>query len=97
MLCSCPSRVSQRIHVGANDIADSADFGVAVDFGDAGPFLVKAILQCLNCNIESDFVSELKTVGDSFRGWIDADRDALDLMVFNSSSQRLAGETYDSE
>jgi hypothetical protein len=35
---------SQRFHIRANDITNPADFGVAVDFGDAGPFLVKAIL-----------------------------------------------------
>ena len=60
--------LSHRLHVGANDIANPADFGVAIDFVDTRLFLAKAILQCLNCNIESDFVSELKTVGDSFRG-----------------------------
>jgi len=37
-------RLTQRLHVGANDIANPADFGVAVDFVDAGLFLVKTIL-----------------------------------------------------
>ena len=35
---------SQRLHIGANDITNPADFGVAVDFVDAGPFLAKTIL-----------------------------------------------------
>ena len=36
--------LSQRLHVGTNDIANTADFGVAVDFIDAGLFLAKTIL-----------------------------------------------------
>jgi len=40
-LCSCVAHVSQRLHIGANYIADPADFGVAVDFIDAGLFLAK--------------------------------------------------------
>jgi hypothetical protein len=35
---------SQRLHIRANDITNPADFGVAVDFVDAGLFLAKAIL-----------------------------------------------------
>jgi len=35
---------SQRLHIGPNDITNPADFGVAVDFVDAGLFLVKTIL-----------------------------------------------------
>jgi len=35
---------SQCLHVGANDVANPADFGVAVDFIDAGLFLAKRIL-----------------------------------------------------
>ncbi len=35
---------SQRLHIGANDITNPADFGVVVDFVDAGLFLVKTIL-----------------------------------------------------
>ena len=38
------SRVSQRLHVGANDIANPADFGVAVDFVDVSLLLAKTIL-----------------------------------------------------
>ena len=60
--------VLERLHVGANDIAHPADSGVAVDFVDASSLLAKAILQCFNCNIESDLVPELKTVGDGLRG-----------------------------
>jgi hypothetical protein len=41
--------LSKHLHVGANDIAHPADFGVAVDFVDASFLLAKAILQCLNC------------------------------------------------
>ena len=51
----CPSRsfqsqlwhfgdLSQRIHIGANDITNPAQFGVAVDLVDASPFLAKTIL-----------------------------------------------------
>ena len=36
--------LTQRLHIGANDITNRADFGVAVDFVDAGPFLAKTIL-----------------------------------------------------
>jgi len=36
--------LSQRIHIGANDITNPAHFGVAVDFVDASPFLAKTIL-----------------------------------------------------
>jgi hypothetical protein len=36
--------LSQRLHVGANDIANTADFGVAVDFIDASFFLAKTIV-----------------------------------------------------
>ena len=95
LIASLPSQtvgiiraLSKRLHVGANDIADPTDFGVAVDFADASFLLAKAILQCLNCDIEPDLVPELKTVGDSLRGRIDADGDAVDLMDFNSFSQR---------
>jgi len=63
-------------------------FGVAVDFVGATFLLAKASLQFLLCHIESDPVPELKRVDDSFRGRIDADRDAVDLMVFKSFSQR---------
>jgi hypothetical protein len=38
------SRVSQRLHVGANDIANPADFGVTVDFVDVSLLLAKTIL-----------------------------------------------------
>src|ERR1022692_3980383 len=57
----------QRLHIGANDITNPAGFGVAVDFVDIGPLLAKTILEGFDCDIESDFVPELKTVGDSFR------------------------------
>ena len=60
--------LSQRLHVGANDIADPADFGVAVDFVYTGFFLAKTILQGFNCDIESDFVPKLETVGNGLRG-----------------------------
>jgi hypothetical protein len=43
-LCSCPSRASQRLHVGTNDIADPADLGVTVDFVDVSLLLAKTIL-----------------------------------------------------
>ena len=36
--------LSQRLHIGANDITDPAHFGVAVDFVDASPFLAKTII-----------------------------------------------------
>jgi hypothetical protein len=36
--------LSQRLQIGANDITNPADFGVAVDFVDACPFLAKTIL-----------------------------------------------------
>src|ERR1700691_6195938 len=55
----------QRLHIGANDITNPADFGVAVDFVGIGPLLAKTILEGFNCDIESDFVPKLKTVGDS--------------------------------
>src|ERR1035437_4257784 len=96
-LCSCPSRVSQGLHIGANDIANPADFGVAVDFVDVGLFLEKAILQSFYCDIESDLVPELETVGDGFRSRIDADGDAFDLMGFDSFSQGRPGQSYDPE
>ena len=35
---------SQRVHIGANDVTNSAHFGVAVDFVDRGLFLAKTIL-----------------------------------------------------
>jgi hypothetical protein len=35
---------SQRLHIGSNDIAYPADFGVAIDFVDAGLSLAKTIL-----------------------------------------------------
>jgi hypothetical protein len=35
---------SQRLHIGANDITNPADFGVAVNFVDAGLFLAKTLL-----------------------------------------------------
>jgi hypothetical protein len=81
------ARLTQRLHIGANDIANPADFGVALDFVDPGPFLAKTIPEDFDCDVESDFVPEFKTVGDSFRSRIDADGDAVDLMVFNSRSQ----------
>ena len=59
--------LSQRLHVGANDVADPADFGVAVDFVNTGFFSAKTILQSLYCNIDSDFVPKFETVGDSLR------------------------------
>jgi hypothetical protein len=59
---------SQRLHVGANDITNPADFGMVVDFVDAGLFLAKTILQGFDCDIESDFVPKLETVGDGLRG-----------------------------
>lgn len=36
--------LSQRLHIGSNDIANPAYFGVEVDFVYAGPFLAKTIL-----------------------------------------------------
>jgi hypothetical protein len=60
--------LSQHLHIGANDIVNPAYFGGAVDFVDVGLFLVKTILQSFYCDIESDLVPELKTVGDGFRG-----------------------------
>jgi len=36
--------VSQRLHIGANDITNPADLGISVDLVDAGPFLAKTIL-----------------------------------------------------
>jgi len=41
---SCSSRGSQCLHIGANDIANPADFGVAVDFAYVGFLLAKTIL-----------------------------------------------------
>jgi hypothetical protein len=75
----CPSRpfefqqgvvagLAQCLHIGANDITNPADFGVVVDFVDAGLFLVKTILQGFDCDIESDFVPKFETVGDGLRG-----------------------------
>jgi hypothetical protein len=58
----------QRLDVGANDIADPADFGVAEDFVDTDFLLAKTILQSFYCDIESDFVPKFETVGDSLRG-----------------------------
>jgi hypothetical protein len=51
----CPSRsfqsqlwhfeaLSQRLHIGANDITNPTYFGVTVDFVDASPFLANTIL-----------------------------------------------------
>jgi len=60
--------LSKRLHVGANDIADPAAFGVAVDFVDASFLLAKAILQCLNCNIESELKKDDKRKQDEMKG-----------------------------
>jgi hypothetical protein len=76
--------LTQRLHIGANDITNPADFGVAVDFVDAGPFLAKAIPEGFDCDVESDFAPEFKTVGDGFRSRIDTDCDALHLMFVDS-------------
>ena len=38
------SHMSQRLHIGANDIANPADLGVTVDFVDLGLLLAKGIL-----------------------------------------------------
>jgi hypothetical protein len=65
---SQPLPLSKRLHIGANDITNPADSGVAVDFVDAGLFLVKTILQGFDCDIESDFVPKFETVGDGLRG-----------------------------
>jgi hypothetical protein len=35
---------SQRVHIGANNVTNSAHFGVAVDFVNRGLFLAKTIL-----------------------------------------------------
>jgi hypothetical protein len=43
----------------------------------------------------SDFVPELKTVVDGFRGRIHVDRDAVDVMGFDSFRQPRAGQSYD--
>jgi hypothetical protein len=59
--------LSQRLDVGANDIADPADFGVAEDFVDADFLLAKTILQSFYCDIESDFAPKFETVGDRLR------------------------------
>jgi hypothetical protein len=66
--CSCLSRVSHCLHVGANDIANSADFGVAVDFVDGGLLLAETVLQGFDCDIEPDFVPELEAVGHGLCG-----------------------------
>jgi len=95
--CSWAFRVSQRLHVGAKDIANTTDFRVAADFVDASLLLVKAIFQCLNCDIESDLVPELKTVDYCLHGGVDADMDSFDLMVFSSFSLRRSGEAHDPE
>src|SRR6266567_2790660 len=68
LLCSCLSRESQRLHVGANDIANPANLGIAVDFVDVGPLLAKRILQGFDCDIKPNLVPELKAVGDGLRG-----------------------------
>jgi hypothetical protein len=60
--------LSQGLQVGANDIADPAHFGVAVDFVDTGFLLAKTIPQSFYRDIESDFVPKFETVGDSLRG-----------------------------
>lgn len=36
--------LSHRLHVGANDIANPADFGVTIDFVDVSLLLTKTIL-----------------------------------------------------
>jgi len=36
--------LSQRLHIGTNDITNPAHFGVAIDFVDASPFLAKTLL-----------------------------------------------------
>src|ERR1700722_4039097 len=87
LLCSCSSRVSQRLHVGTNDVANPADFGVAVDFVDVSLLLAKTILQGFDRDIESDFVSEFKAIGNRLRCRIDANRNAFDLMIFSSLCQ----------
>jgi hypothetical protein len=37
-------QVSQRLHIGANDVTNPAHLGISVDLVDAGPFLAKTIL-----------------------------------------------------
>jgi len=58
---------SHRLHVGANDIANPADFGVTIDFVDVSLLLAETILQSFDRDIESYFVAELKAVGDALR------------------------------
>jgi hypothetical protein len=59
--------------------------------GIAAHLLAKRTLQGFDCDIEPDLVPELKTVGDGLRGWINADGNPIDLMVFDSFRQRRAG------
>jgi hypothetical protein len=59
--------MSQRLHVGTSDIANPADFGVAVDFVDVSLLLAKTILESFDRDIESNLVSEFKAIGNGFR------------------------------
>lgn len=89
--------VSQSLHVRANDIADTANFGVALNLVDGRLLLPEGIFDRLDRNIKPDLVPKLETVRNGFRDRIDTDRDALDLVIFNSIGQRTSREPDNSQ
>ena len=89
--------LSQRLHVGADDIANTTNPCVAVNFVNCRLLLSEGILEGFDCNIKPYFVTELETVCDGLRYGINADWNALNLVVLNSLGQRRSRESDNSQ
>ena len=56
-----------------DNFAHATDFGIAIDFVDAGFLLVKAVLQGFDCNVKTNLVAKLETIRHGLRCRIDMD------------------------
>jgi hypothetical protein len=64
---------SQRLYVGANDVAHGADFREVIDFAYGRLLLAKAVLHGFKSNVQSDLIAKLEAVGHGFCSGVNTD------------------------
>src|SRR5262252_9222828 len=83
---------SQGLKIWAHYALNTADAGVMEQFSRCGPLTLAAKLESFYCNIQTNLVAELETVGDGLFRPVNPDLHPVNFMFFDALSERIAGK-----
>jgi hypothetical protein len=86
-----------RFEIRSHDTVYATHFRESVNLINRGAFVSERVLEGLDRDIDTDFVTVFETIGNRLSGVVDADRNAFNGLHDNPLGERFTGKTNNSE